>query len=127
MAQEKQFENRVKRYLNDRGHWQLKYWGGGPYTKTGIPDLLCCISGQFVAIELKGPHGRPRDEQLVELRNIESAGGLALLLYPDDWEIFQDIVLEIEANPDSACPDNWTEATPVRRWHEWIRKRGIKW
>jgi hypothetical protein len=40
VAAEKNFENRVKKYLDEYGCWWLKYWGGAAYTKSGIPDLL---------------------------------------------------------------------------------------
>ena len=40
MAAEKNFENRVKKYLDEYGCWWIKYWGGAAYTKSGIPDLL---------------------------------------------------------------------------------------
>ena len=40
MAAEKNFENKVKKFLKDKGAWVLKYWGGAAYTKSGIPDLL---------------------------------------------------------------------------------------
>lgn len=46
MAQEKNFENRVKDFLKDMGCWQLKYWGGAVFTKSGIPDLLVCCKGR---------------------------------------------------------------------------------
>ena len=42
MAAEKRFEDRVKSFLTEQGAWFLKYWGGGHYTKSGIPDLLVC-------------------------------------------------------------------------------------
>ncbi len=43
MAAEKNFENKVKAFLKDKGAWVLKYWGGAAYTKSGIPDLLVCF------------------------------------------------------------------------------------
>ena len=33
MASEKNFENRVKRFLKDEGCYFIKYWGGGEFTK----------------------------------------------------------------------------------------------
>ena len=74
MAAEKNFENKVKKFLKDKGAWVLKYWGGAAYTKSGIPDLLVCFNGWFLGIELKAPNGRPSDLQLYNLREIEKAG-----------------------------------------------------
>lgn len=99
MAAEKQFENKVKAFLKSKGCWSLKYWGGGSntksgavFTKSGIPDLLVCCNGRFVAVELKAPKGRPSDLQLYNLRKIDHAGGYAVLLYPDDYALFQNLV-----------------------------------
>ena len=52
MAAEKNFENRVKKYLDEYGCWWLKYWGGAAYTKSGIPDLLVSSDGCFLGIEV---------------------------------------------------------------------------
>lgn len=92
MAAEKNFENRVKKFLKDNGCWLLKYWGGAAFTKSGIPDLLVCCKGMFIGIELKAPKGKPSDLQIYNLRQIDRAGGYAVLLYPDHWELFQNFI-----------------------------------
>ena len=93
MAEEKNFENRVKKFLKDQGCWFIKYWGGAAYTKSGIPDLLVCCNGNFLGVELKGPKGEPSDLQLCKLREIEKAGGYAILLFPDDFQVFKDFII----------------------------------
>lgn len=95
MAAEKNFENRIKKYLKDNGAWFLKYWAGAAYTKSGIPDILACVNGYFVAIEVKAPNGKPSELQLYNLREIEKAGGYAFLLYPDQWEDFKEFIDEM--------------------------------
>ncbi len=98
MAAEKNFENRVKKFLKDNGCWLLKYWGGAAFTKSGIPDLLVCCKGLFIGIELKAPKGKPSDLQIYNLREIDKSGGYAVLLYPDHWELFQNFILCIVEN-----------------------------
>ena len=95
MGQEKNFEIRIKQLLASRGCWFVKYWGGGLYTQSGVPDLLTCICGIFVGIELKADNGRPSDLQLRELHRIDESGGYALLLYPDDYYRFRELVDKI--------------------------------
>lgn len=97
MAAEKQFENKVKTFLKDNGCWFLKYWGGAAYTKSGIPDILVCCKGRFLAVEVKAPNGKPSDLQIYNLRQIDRAGGLAILLYPKDYDLFKRLV----ENPDN--------------------------
>lgn len=92
MAQEKNFEEKVKKYLKENGCWFLKYWGGGGFTKSGIPDLLVCCKGWFMGVEIKGPDGKPSDLQIYNLRKIDSAGGRGILLYPKDFDLFKRLV-----------------------------------
>lgn len=92
MAQEKNFENKLKKYLEMHGAWFIKYWAGPRYTKEGIPDILACITGKFYGIELKSNYGRPKLTQLVNLRKIRAAGGIGLLLYPDNFKNFVEFI-----------------------------------
>ena len=87
MAAEKNFENRIKKYIKARGGWYVKYWGSG-MTEAGIPDLLCCIDGRFVGIEVKAQNGRPSELQLWTIDKIREAGGIAFVLYPSAWKRF---------------------------------------
>lgn len=98
MAAEKQFENKVKAFLKNNDCWFLKYWGGAAYTKSGIPDILVCCKGRFIAVEVKAPNGKPSDLQIYNLRQIDGAGGLAILLYPKDYDLFKKLV---------KVPDDW--------------------
>ena len=92
MAAEKQFENKVKKYLKSKGAYLIKYWGGAAFTKSGVPDLLVCLDGWFLGIELKAPKGKPSELQLYNLRQIEKAGGIALLLFPKDYGQFERFI-----------------------------------
>ena len=92
MTGEKIFENKVKRFLDSEGAWYIKYWAGAQYTKTGIPDILACINGTFYGIEVKAMNGKPSLLQLVNLRNIRQAGGVGVLLYPDEFDRFVEFV-----------------------------------
>lgn len=109
MAQEKNFENRVKAYLRGIGAWVLKYWGGAKFTKSGIPDLLVCYCGLFLGIELKSPRGHPDDLQLYQLKEIDKAGGIAILLYPKDFEQFKRLLADIE---QCSIPQNIYDVYP---------------
>ena len=98
MAAEKNFENKVKKFLKEQGAWFLKYWGGAAYTKAGIPDLLACVNGHFLGVELKASKGKASELQLHTLKEIDKAGGFAILLYPDQFELFVHFVQYIQTN-----------------------------
>lgn len=90
MASEKNFENKIKKFLETKNAWFLKYWAGAAFTKTGIPDLLVCCNGHFLGIEVKAPNGKPSPLQIHNLKLIDKAGGFGILLYPKDFELFQN-------------------------------------
>lgn len=92
MASEKQFENNIKKYLKDHGAYFLKYWAGAQFTKSGVPDILACVNGYFVGIEVKAQNGKPSELQLYNIRQIRKAGGFAYVVYPSGWERLKDIL-----------------------------------
>lgn len=61
----------------------------------GIPDILACIAGRFVAIEIKSDHGKPSALQSLNLARINECGGVAILLYPNNFELNKAILREV--------------------------------
>lgn len=107
MAQEKNFENRVKKWLQGIGIYPLgtakdkmsvppvgyyeKRWGGG-YSKAGLPDMHIVANGISVDVELKASNGRPSELQKHNIRQINDAGSLAMILYPEGFDDFKNIM-----------------------------------
>lgn len=91
MASEKLFENKIKKYIEDQGGWQVKFFANR-MTKSGVPDVLACINGHFVAVEVKAEHGTPSELQKYHVKKITNAGGYAIILYPQDWEDFKNLI-----------------------------------
>jgi hypothetical protein len=96
MAAEKRFEDKVKDFLKQEGCYLTKYWAGAAYTKSGITDLLVCCNGHFLGIELKAPNGRPSELQLWNIEKIKEAGGIAMVLYPKDFDSFKKLIYELK-------------------------------
>lgn len=93
---EKQYENKIKKWLKDNSCWYIKYWGGGQFTKAGVPDLLCCINGRFVAIEVKSETGTASDLQVYNIGKIISSGGVGIITKPSDWEQLKKMLEKIK-------------------------------
>lgn len=53
---------------------------GGMYGTAGIPDVICCHKGRFVAFEVKTETGKATLLQEITLRRITEAGGKAVLV-----------------------------------------------
>lgn len=95
MAAEKQFENEIKKFLNKLPYtWYFKAWGG-PYSKSGIPDIIACVNGHFVALEVKAESGRASELQKRNIRLIEQCGGYSRIVYPKDFEKLKEELLEL--------------------------------
>lgn len=105
MAEEKNFENKIKRYLESVGVYALgldyknkpvpavgyyeKRWGGGMFTKAGLPDMHICIHGKSIEVEIKAERGRTSNLQRQILAQINDSGGYGLVVYPRDFEAFK--------------------------------------
>lgn len=61
----------------------------------GIPDLILCLKGKFVAIELKNEDGKPSALQLYNIEKIKQSDGQAFILRPSEFEKFKEEVLRI--------------------------------
>lgn len=97
MAAEKSFENRIKSELHGRGAWRVKFFANA-FTPSGIPDILSCLNGRFLGIEVKGGSSYGLTElQKYNLKQIRSAGGIGICVYPSGWEKFMQLLDDIQA------------------------------
>lgn len=95
MGPEKTYETKIKRYLDNERIWYVKYFANRN-TRSGIPDILACVNGYFVGIEVKAQTGHPTLLQLRNCQNIRDAGGFAFVLYPTGWEQFKEFIHELK-------------------------------
>lgn len=91
MAEEKQFENKVKRYLKSKNIYYFKYFGNA-YSTPGILDLTLCVNGRFVAVELKSEKGKVSVLQEYNIKEIKRCGGIAIVLRPSEFEEFKILI-----------------------------------
>lgn len=49
----------------------------GRFASIGVSDIICCINGRFVALEVKAPGGKATPLQLDFIRRVREAGGIA--------------------------------------------------
>lgn len=81
---ETKFQNRVLKDLKSLPYtWVLKTQ---ERARRGVPDILLCFKGRFVAIELKASEeALVSPLQCYEISKIQLAGGLAYIAYPENW------------------------------------------
>lgn len=73
-----------------------KRWGGGQFTKSGLPDLYIVVRGHVVECELKAENGRPSELQKRNIDFILETGAIAGFLYPKDFEKFKERILDLK-------------------------------
>jgi len=79
MTPERNIKNKVVAILKKYGVYYFfpATYGMG---RSGVPDIICCVSGRFLAIECKAGRGKPTALQMHEIDSILSAGGSALII-----------------------------------------------
>lgn len=76
-------ESKVKRKVTDILNKYNAYFFYPPsngFGRAGIPDIIVCYCGQFIAVECKAGKNTTTALQRKELRAIEDAGGYALVI-----------------------------------------------
>ena len=76
MKQEAMIQAEILRYLRSLGTlcWVIK---AAICNERGVPDLLCCYRGRFVAFEVKQPSGNLTKLQEATIQRIKDAKGKA--------------------------------------------------
>ena len=77
---ETKLHNSIRSYARSRGAWETKIHGN--IYSSGIPDLLLCYKGHFIALEVKTPQNKEGATKLqaMQLRQIRRAGGYAYVI-----------------------------------------------
>lgn len=83
----------------------LKYYGanvvifkvhGGPFQTAGVSDLLLCLNGRYVALELKRPGEEPTDLQAKFIADVRRAGGYARVVFTNEDIDTVALLLDLE-------------------------------
>jgi Holliday junction resolvase len=83
MTPEAKVKKRVREMLDKLGIYHFSPPGMG-LGRAGIPDIIACYNGHFVAIECKAGTNKPTPLQERELNRIMNAGGEAFVVNEDN-------------------------------------------
>jgi Holliday junction resolvase len=64
--------------------------------RSGIPDIICCVAGRFLAVECKAGKNTTTALQDRELKAIADAGGVALVINENNLTMLADAIKEIK-------------------------------
>lgn len=87
---ESRYQTKVLKHLRDRGVYCENIFANG-YMAAGIPDIVGCYRGVFVAFELKVGKNRPSKLQKAKVNLINSIGGYAIVPY-DTFEPIDELL-----------------------------------
>lgn len=80
---EKKVKDAVIEILKRRGVYFFPPVTGG-FGRSGIPDIVGCYRGKFIAIECKAGKNKPTALQLAEMAKIDKAGGKTVWIN-EEW------------------------------------------
>jgi hypothetical protein len=93
MPKEQNIQTSIMNYISSIGGLPIKFNNMGIYAKAGVSDILACIKGRFVAIEVKRPGNKPSAVQLQFITAVNSIGGLAF--WADNLQDVKDKLKEL--------------------------------
>lgn len=79
---------KIHAMLKARGAYAVNYIGGIS-ANNGTPDILACLQGRFIAIEAKAGNNKPTDLQTLNLKRIDEAGGLAMVINETNLSVLE--------------------------------------
>ena len=85
MTPEAKVKKKVTNILKEFGAYYFYPVTGG-YSKSGVPDIVGCYNGRFFGIECKAGKNKPTPLQQKNLSDIDSSGGIAIVINEDNVE-----------------------------------------
>lgn len=96
MAQtpEAKVKARVTKVLREAGVYYFFPATHG-YGRSGVPDIVGCVNGMFLAIECKAGKNKITPLQANEIQSIRHAGGVAVVVNEENWDMVLPLVREL--------------------------------
>lgn len=88
---EAKVKTKIKKILKDHNVYYAMPIGTG-YGSSGVPDFLCCVNGNFLAIEAKAGKGTTTALQDKNIRDIKQAGGTAAVIAEEQLEYLEQLI-----------------------------------
>jgi hypothetical protein len=112
LTPERKVKDKVVAALKKHGAYYFSPPSNG-FGRAGVPDIIVCLHGWFVAIECKAGNNKPTPLQLRELNNIEKAGGIAMVINETNIHLVDDVMQRIKehhAHENTTLPTTGTTA-----------------
>jgi Holliday junction resolvase len=67
------------------------------YGRSGVPDIIACVNGRFLAIECKAGTNKPTALQVREIEHIRRCGGVAVVANEENWDMVRPLLRELSS------------------------------
>jgi len=106
---ERALQAKILAALRRLGGWWVKYHTEGRYASAGVPDIIGCYRGRFIALEVKRPGRKPTPLQAATIAAIRKEGqGIAEVVTSVDEAL--SLVLTSERSERDASEEGRTGA-----------------
>jgi Holliday junction resolvase len=104
MAQtpEKKVKDKVVKLLKQYGVYYFFPATHG-FGRSGVPDVVCCIRGHFLAIECKAGTNKPTALQEKEMADIRKAGGTTFVINELNLTLLDNYLRGQDEDIDGRC------------------------
>ncbi len=91
---EKLVKNKVKALLASEGVYFFMPATHG-FGRSGVPDIVACVNGLFLAIETKAGGNKPTALQIREIETIRRNNGVAVVVDETNWDMVRDLIKKL--------------------------------
>ena len=92
LTPEAKVKARLRKYLTQLGIYHFMPPANG-FGRAGIPDIIGCFNGQFVAFECKAGKGKTTALQDLELEKIRQAKGFAYVVNENNIQDLKELLI----------------------------------
>lgn len=78
---EQKIQAKILGFLKSRGCYTVKVMAAN---RNGVPDIIGCYKGHFIAVEVKRPGNKPTELQQAHIDDINNKLGHAIVAYSVD-------------------------------------------
>jgi len=62
------------------------------FGRSGVPDIVCCVGGHFLAVECKAGTNKPTALQVREIEAIRRCNGVAIVVNEENWDMVRRLI-----------------------------------
>jgi Holliday junction resolvase len=92
---EKKVKDKVVGILKEEGVYYFFPATHG-FGRSGVPDIVCCVNGYFLAIEVKAGTNKPTALQVREIEAIRRSNGIAVVANDQNWDMVRGLVRKMK-------------------------------